>query len=235
MSKKYLIGGIIVIAVIGVFWSIQHWKKTANGDDARLFGEIKDQPALVDLFNKAVTKENDLAAHPDQAGLYFDLGLYWKDIGEQGGPKDFLQKSLAVYESGIPRFGQSNILFYLNAGQLAEETGDYVKARGYYQKAIQISPADESGYIDLANLYNYRLHQPEAAVVAVYNAGQKAMFNATPIVVARAAYFKRIGDYPAALKDYQQLSQVYPNDGGFKIAIQELTAEIKSGATSSKQ
>ncbi|MBI5221737.1 MAG: hypothetical protein HY979_02960 [Candidatus Magasanikbacteria bacterium] len=226
MLKKYLISGAaIILVLVGV--GFLAWQQGFLGGDQALRRQIKNNPALLSLYDKAELKAQELAKHPDNAALYFDLGLYWKSIAEQGGPKEFFNKSLMVYEQGIEKFGQKNILFYLNAGKLAEHVDDFVKAESYYQKAIAISSGDESGYLDLAELYEYRFKKSKDEIVAVFQAGEKKLVNPTPILAAEASYRRRIGDNVAALEEYKVLSQAFPNNPGFKEIIQELEAKIK--------
>ncbi|MBI5729326.1 MAG: hypothetical protein HY983_03760, partial [Candidatus Magasanikbacteria bacterium] len=172
---KILVGIFVVILLAGAGALL--WYRGFIGGDPKLLRSIKDKPELVALFDKAKVREGEIAKKPDDSGLYFSLGLAWKSIAELSAVNQpiFFTRSLAVYEEGIRRFGQKNILFYLNAGKLAERIQDYAKAERYYQKAIEISPADETGYLDLVDLYYYQLHKPEADILPIFDKGLKAM------------------------------------------------------------
>lgn len=218
----------IILAIAAVLWQ----QGIVGNPNRRLLNRIKDQPAMVILFNKALAKEVEIAKTPEEAGLYFDDGLAWKSIAEQmrgtePERKIFFVKSLEVYEMGIAKFGQKNILFYLNGGKLAERIEDYIKAETYYKKAIEISPADESGYLSLVDLYSYRMNKSEEEILKVFSAGETIMVNRAPLVSGRATYLRRIGDYANALKDYQILSQAFPNIPGYKEIIQELKSKLQ--------
>jgi tetratricopeptide (TPR) repeat protein len=226
MQKKYL---YIIVAIILIAVGVGLWHFGFLGGDRALYPSIKNNPALVALYDKAMVKEKEIKASPDKAALYFDLGLTWKSIAEQGGPEEFFNKSLAVYEQGIELFGQKNILFYLNAGNVAERVGDYAKAEEYFKKAFEISPADESGYLELAELYEYKLKKTKDEVVAVFKLGQQKLVNPALIVSARASYLRRQGDWSAALLDYKLLSLNFPANQGYKEIIAELEAKIKEG------
>lgn len=229
MSRKKKIILISIVAVIflaAVFFII--WQKGFWGNsDGRLFKLIQDKPDLVGIFNKVQEAKAAIAKDPENAGFYFNLGLGWKSIGELGGGTPFFQKALEVYEAGIEKFGQKNILFYLNGGKLAERLEDYEKAEKYYKKAIEISSADENGYLYLVDLYSYKMNKSKEDVLKVFEEGQKKMMNSVLLIAGRASYLRRIGDYEMALKDYQLLSENFPDNQGYKIIIAELEQLLK--------
>lgn len=226
MYKKIFI--FLTILLLVTSGALLWYQGIIGNGDRHLLRSIKDKPELVALYNKAKAKEKDIAKNPDEASLYFDLGLEWKSIAEltASNQKEFFTKSLGVYENGIERFGQKNILFYLNAGKLAERIGAFEKAEGYYKKAIEISPADESGYLYLVDLYYYSMHKSEASILAVFDAGLKIMVSPIALTSGRATYLRRAGSYVLALKDYELLSKNFPNNMGYKEIIQELKQKI---------
>ena len=228
MKKKHLYV-IITIIIVGVIGALL-WRQGVFGGDQALLHSIKDKPALVELFNKAAAAEAEIKKDPTKAEQYFNAGLFWKSLAEQGGPEVFFSRSLQVYEQGIKLFGQKNILFYLDAGNLAEHVNDFAKAETYYKKAIEISSGDESGYLNLAHLYFYKLKRPKADILAVYAEGAKRLVNPVIIISDRASYLRQIGDYAAALKDYTTLSLNFPANQGYKDIIAELKAKIKASA-----
>ena len=223
MSKIFFGIGVVVV-LAGVMAGL--WHLGWLGGERALWRQIKDKPALAELYQKARIKEREIAKELEKAEKYFTLGLLWKSIAEQGGPAEFFKKSLAIYEDGIARFGTKNILFYLNGGSVAEQMGDYVKAEIYFKKAIEISPADESGYLDLAELYEYKLKKTKSEILTVFKSGEGKMISALPLISARATYLRRAGDKAAALKDYEILSQSFPNNQGYKDIIAELKSDL---------
>jgi tetratricopeptide (TPR) repeat protein len=226
MSKKLKISlGVLSVLILAGLAGGVYWYLTK---ETRLYNQIKDKPQLVELWNKAKNTEEKIKQKPEEAGYYMESGLDWKSLGEISEIKEFLSRSLSAYEEGIKKFGQKNILFYLNAGNLAEQMGDYTKAESYFKKAIEISSADESGYIELADLYSYKMKKSEAEVVKVYESGMKILMNPAPLIYARGSYLRRIGDYKNALEDYKVLSQNYPDHQGYKEIVSELEGLIKN-------
>ncbi|OGH68988.1 MAG: hypothetical protein A2754_00360 [Candidatus Magasanikbacteria bacterium RIFCSPHIGHO2_01_FULL_47_8] len=227
--KKILIAGGagLVIIVLGLLW-----QQGFLGGDRRLYRSIKENSELVSLFNAAKSKEAEISKDSEKPVPYLDAALDWKSIGERvvDNKNDFFAKSLAVYERGIEKFGQGNVLFYLNAGHVAESMGNYDKAGSYYMKAIEISPADESGYLDLVNLYYYKLHKSKEEILPIFDAGLSKMAFTTPLISGRATYLRRIGAYAEALKDFQVLSRAFPGNLGYKEIIQELQNNIRQAS-----
>ncbi len=228
--KKFFIAGGVGLAAVIVL--VIAWRQGFLGGDNKLYRSIKANPELVNLFNLAKKREAEFAKNPDKPALYFDAGLAWKSIAERkaDGKQPFFEKSLADYERGIEKFGQGNILFYLNAGHMAESLEDYAKAERYYKKAIEISSADESGYLNLVDLYYYKLHKSKEEILSVFSVGTTKMVFTIPLIAARATYLRRVGEYAEALKDYQTLSQAFPQNTGYKEIIQELQNNIRQAS-----
>jgi len=225
MNKRKLIISIIVVLVIVVI--VVLWQKNIiNNPDNKLFNQIKNDPSLVEIFDKAKDVEKRLSDNSVQPQDYLTLGFYWKSLGDRANIKDFYYKSLAVYEAGAEKYGTQNTLFYWNAGKLAEDINDYERAESYYKKSIEIAPGDESGYIGLASLYFYKMKKTEAEVLKVYEEGIKKMVINTPLIAARASYLRLVGDNVKALDDYKILLEIYPDNAGYKEIIKELQQNL---------
>lgn len=227
MKTRFLLIISGVIALIGITSAIV-WRQSG---DRPLQRAITGNAELLKLFSEAKTAEAEIAADPEKVRRYFDAGLAWKSIGELAtttSPLPYFRRSLAVYEKGIVKYGEQNILFYLNAAKLAERLEDFSKAERYFRKAIEISPADESSYLALAEMLDYRLHRPKEQVVAVLNSGLNKMLNPTPLIIARAEYLRRRGFYAEALSDYRTLTANFPRYAGYQLIIKELEEILKS-------
>ncbi len=229
-SKKILAGviGMLFIALI-VFggWYFGF----IPGTDRNIYARIKNNPELLAPYEQIQKDNETIKKTPDKVVAYIDLGLSWKTLGDLS-PTDknvFYQKARDAYQAGAQRFGTKNIIFYLNDGKVAELMGDYAGAEANYKKMIEISAGDESGYINLATLYDYKLHKTPAEILAVYNQGIAKLFNPIAVVGARGTYLRRIGDFQNALPDYELLVKNYPNNQGYKDIVEELKAKIKAG------
>ena len=188
---------------------------------------------MAELWTKANSTEEQIQKEPENVTLYIDAGLDWKSIAEQmeGEEEDrlaFFQKSLEAYERGIEKFGQKNILFYLNAGNVAQRMGDYAKAETYYKKAIAIAPADEMAYLALTDMYHFKLGKPKEDILPLFEAGIEIMVNPLPLISGRATYLRQIGEYAAALEDYRLLSKRFPENQGYTDIVAELEKALSA-------
>ena len=165
---------------------------------------------------------------PNDVGRYFTLGLAWKTLGEKTHDSFFFEKALEVYDRGAKKFGAKNILFYWNAGKLAEELGQYQKAENYYLKSIALADSYAEGYQYLAELYRYKLKLSKEKVAAVYDQGIKKLFNPLPLVQSRAAYLRSVVDYAGALPDYELLAKNFPENQGLQEVVKDLRQKINN-------
>lgn len=231
MTKRAMMVGGGIAGILLVAGGIL-WYQGLLGGERALRLKISGNAELLELYDKARAREKEIAQSSEpKASWYLTLGLDWKSIAELGGPKEFFEKSLSVYEQGIDKFGQQNILFYINAGNIARRLDDFAKAERYYRKAMDLSPADESGYISLAELYEYSLKKPASAVLDVFHAGEKKMVNPTPLIAAEATFLRRQGDAAGALAVYRVLAKAFPDHQGYKEIISELESAVAASTT----
>ncbi|OGH69489.1 MAG: hypothetical protein A3C90_00010 [Candidatus Magasanikbacteria bacterium RIFCSPHIGHO2_02_FULL_51_14] len=227
-KRKFFFGAAVLIAISGLWYF-----GVFDGEEQRMFALIEDQPAMAELWTKANSTEEQIQKEPENVTLYIDAGLDWKSIAEQmeGEEEDrlaFFQKSLEAYERGIEKFGQKNILFYLNAGNVAQRMGDYAKAETYYKKAIAIAPADEMAYLALTDMYHFKLGKPKEDILPLFEAGIEIMVNPLPLISGRATYLRQIGEYAAALEDYRLLSKRFPENQGYTDIVAELEKALSA-------
>lgn len=228
---KKIIVGVVALLILAGGALVAYRQGWLGVGDKKLYNLVKNNQEYLDLYNKAKEKELAIAQKPDNASLYVDAGLYWKSIAERiGAPnnKIFFKRSLQVYEQGIEKFGKGNILFYHNGGALAEHLNDFAKSESYYRQEIAISPNDEMGYIDLFQLYDFKLHKSKEEALPILDSGIKTLLNPASLVSVRATYLRRVGDYKNALSDYELLSKNYPTNQGYKDIIAELKAKLSN-------
>ncbi len=224
LLKRHLIIGLIIIILALV---IGRSFLTAQLDDWQISRRLNGNAEWLADYQKIKEIIARDQKEPNDIGRQFTLGLAWKSLGEKTQDKFFFEKSLAVYRRGAEYFGAKNILFYWNAGKLAEELERYDEAEKYYLKSIKLGESYAEGYQYLAELYQYKLKSPKEKILAVYEEGIKKLFNAASLIQGRASYLRSIGDYEAALKDYELLAQNFPNSQAFKDVVKELEAKAR--------
>lgn len=231
LAAIFIGGAVGVAALVGGLW----YAGLVGASARRLLPLIKNYPELRSYYDAATAREASIKAEPEEAAHYLSASLNWKTIAELLPPgaserRIFYSRALGVLETGIVKFGQKNIVFYLNAGHLAEYLEDYATAENYFKQAIGRSPGDETGYLALADLYRYRLGKSPAEVAAVYMSGISRIPEPAPLLAARASFLKSAGDWGAALEDYELLSKKFPANQAYPAVIQELKAQLKSGS-----
>lgn len=231
VAKKYhwLIGLVVAAVVAAAVMVVFLYSQGIIGNpDRQLYNTVKNKPEVLAMYKAAEEAQKKIALAPDKPGLYLDAGLEWKGLGDMLQDKRFLVKSLAIYEDGAERFGESNILFYLNAGKVAESMGEFEKAEKYYRRASAISPLDETPYMYLADLFVYKLKKSKNEILAVFAEAEVVVGDRFSIVWARGSYLRDVGDYAGALKDYEILVKSFPDRTGYKQIVAELKAKLKA-------
>lgn len=221
-NKKLLIGVAAVAALLLVFNIVGKDRV----EEWRVKMHIKNNPEWLADYDKIKGLIERDKQEPNDVGRLFTLGLAWKSLGEKTRDPFFFEKSLAVYERGAEHFGGRNVLFYWNAGKVAEELGRYEDAEKHYLKSIKLADGYAEGYQHLTDLYIYKLKKHKEEILQVFAQGIKTLFDPLPLIALRAAYLRRIGDDAAALPDYQLLAKNFPNNQAFQEVINELTQRL---------
>ena len=230
MKKNKLIWLIVLVVVVllGVGAVIFWGKGIQDNLDQKKFEQLlQGKPDLLSKLEVVLTAEKNLTANEQEAGKYIDIGLKWKTIGELSNQNVFFEKSLAIFERGIKKVGQKNILFYLDAGKIAERLGDFSKAENYYNNAIEIGPNYNDGYLALAELYQLKMKKTTDEIIKVYDDGLKNVVRDGQLTLEKASYLRKVGKNKEALDLYKELSAGYPTNQGFKDVIKQLETLVK--------
>ncbi len=228
MSKKNIII-IVVSAVIllaaGAILFFQFYPEN-KFEQRKIIKMLSGKPELLAKYDEIKAFEKRLKAEKqNEVNLLFNLGFYWKGLGELTKENFFFEKSLAIYEKGMKVTADKNVLFYWNAGKVAERLGNFSLAEEYYKKSITISPSYEDGYINLADLYRLKLNKKPEEILAVYQAGLEATMANANLFLGKCSYLRQLNKNSEALACYELLSQSYPDNQGYKDMVAELKAK----------
>lgn len=229
MSKKNIII-IVVSAVIilaaGTLLFFQFYPEN-KFEQRKIIKMLSGKPELLAKYDEIKAFEKRLKTEKqNEVNLLFNIGFYWKGLGELTEENFFFEKSLAIYEQGMKVTADKNVLFYWNAGKVAERLGDFSLAEEYYKKSITISPSYEDGYEDLADLYQYKLKKTPEEILAIYDAGIEAAMGDANLFLEKCSYLRSLGRDSDALACYELLSQSYPDHQGYKDTVAELKEKI---------
>lgn len=233
MSKrnKVTIGIIVVLCVIGasIATAVYYQRTAAVREEQTVLAKLKGNQDLLAVYDK-IKKAEAVLQHPkdqnEETAYLLSLANNWKDLAEQTKDDYFYNKALSAFEEGIRKFGEKNVIFYWNAGGLAENHGDFATAEHYYKESIRIAPAYGDGYIKLAELYRFRVHKTDDEVEAVYKQGRTTNPMNGPLLLENAAYLKGIGRYKDAIEEYKLLLKVFPGNAGYLQSIKDMEAKL---------
>ncbi len=231
MSKrnKLIALSILGVLVLGFGSAIYYQRAAPAREQQTVLQKLGNKSELFAIYDK-VKSAQAVLQHPkdegEETGNLISLGNNWKALAELTKDDYFYNKALAAYQEGIRKFGEKNVIFYWNAGGLAENHGDFALAEHYYKESIRIAPSYGDGYIKLAELYHFRMHKSDDEVEAVYKQGRNANPADGPLILENAVYLKSIGRYKDAVEEYKILLKVYPDNTGYQQSIKELEAKL---------
>ena len=191
LLSLFLIAALLVLALF-LYFSKNNDSFLNNFLTSEIDGLRDQNPELalyIDDIEKFSKKLND-----QEIATYADLGLAFKSLADQTGDKKHYQKALDVYEKAIELTKRKNIVFILNAGNMAVYTGDYQTAKSYYEEAISVAPGDIAGYQKLIELHMYQLKSPKEDIIAVFDKGIKRMFDPDALKKWKASYLKSLNE-----------------------------------------
>lgn len=129
----------------------------------------KDYPQLVSFVDDIKAEAEKVQVAPNEIVNYFDLGLAWKSLADRTKNKEHYRSALLVYEAGIKKTAGKNTIFFNNAGHMAEYLEDYNLAEQYYRQAINVDSGDFNNYVNLIELYQYKLKKSKPEIMAVFD------------------------------------------------------------------
>jgi len=199
MNKKIIIAVLALLLVIFLGWYFLYYNQAENSA-VQLEKLKQEQPQLTSYIDDVVKEEENLNKDKININSYLVLGLAWKSLADRVSDlkiedyKMYYKNALAVYEKGVEITNRSNIVFMVNAGNMAKYLEDYELAEDYYKEAITVAPGDTPNYILLAELYEYKMNKPKEEIVAVYDKGiERVVLYPGFLDKRKESYLERIG------------------------------------------
>ena len=178
--KKILLFIILFLAVGGVGWYVWRDKGASWQEKSVVAGDLPELPlapvvdAPQDLKSRAMAiiarpilvknelsvsaKENAIAKLKEIAELikqdyntiypWFDLGAYRKLIGDYDG-------AIEAWNFAITAWPKDFVAYHNLGGLYGFTLKNYPKSEEYFLKSIEVNPGNISGYLELADLYEY--------------------------------------------------------------------------------
>lgn len=217
------LAAMVLLAAAGA--AVYKYKFAPKGEEKEVLQKIGNQETLVKKYDEIKQMEQKFTKEekPD-IGRLFSLGMAWKSQGDATQDKYFYQKALETYETGIKYYGKENVLFYWNAGKMAEYLLNYPLAETYYRKSIEISSPYNEPYEYLFDLYANKMKKTPDECIKVLNEGIEKTAGSASLVLKKCSYLRTISRTKDAIACYDILSQGYPDNQGYKDIVNELKA-----------
>ncbi len=201
-SQNKIIAGIVLVVLIlgGCF---AYYSTRAPGIPSR--ASLDGKPELQVAYDKALAAEKAIPSDKTNPLQYVIASSEWKTIGDFTNNPVWYRRALSVLQEGITATKGTNSLLITNAAVIATISGDFETARALYEQAIADAPGDGSYYTALAHLLSGKMHASQADVLKIYTRAIERVIGGADIIQDRALYFKSVGRYDDALKDYEQL------------------------------
>lgn len=171
------------------------------------FFSLKDYDRSLEVYNKLK------ATSGRNVKILARIGEIYYEKGE-------LDNALASFRriTEIEPATENARVAYLNMGNILDDAHRYDEAIESYQKALAISPKDDTTLYNLGIAYKHA-NKPELAIEAWRKAADLNHDDPKPLAAVADFYYDR-GFYDLAEKEYQRLLARWPNlpEGHFKIA-----------------
>jgi len=197
MKKKnifLILGGIVLIIVVVALFFV--FKPTQDPVDK--FAELRENyPELNTVIDDIVKAEAKLEEDENRVESYATLGIAWKTLAEEmknrntKDYKDYFQKTLEVYKKAIEITNRQNTLFLMNAGNIEELLGNYEATEEYYKESISLAPGLDIYYVNLAELYEYKMNKTKEEIVAVFEDGEARVMNPDFLKKRKESFLER--------------------------------------------
>jgi len=218
MSKKTKII-IIVVAVVlilgGLFaWQTWQWQGKIGGLKnyvVSLFSgeKAEELPANIkEAYEKLKTDATNIDA-------YLALASWKREKGD-------IVEAIKLYEAAL-EIRPTDTLLLGNVAELYTRNGQYDKSEAAYLKIIDTNPKWLSAYRSLVDLYHYQLPDKRAEIPGILEKGIKN----NPEIEAEfagqlAVYYKEFGPKEEAIKWYEKLIKLSPDNETAKKDLEEL-------------
>lgn len=193
MFKKQIAIIISIILFIILAGGIFYYFYFYNPIEAKLQDLKKTLPEFTEFIDEIIKMEKALKKDKTRIENYLNLGLSWKSLADRTRDPEHYQQALKIYQEGIKLTKHKNTVFINNAGHMAEYLENFALAENYYKEAIGVAPGDELGYLNLIDLYRYKLKKSPEEIMAVFDQGIAKMFNPRILETRKKQYLEEIG------------------------------------------
>lgn len=222
LTKKHIIGGAVVLIVIIVISIFGWWR-----------GNIFGQKPPVSQANYQLNNDQD-QQHYDSLQNGLEMLNDYPDSFEARVNIARERAYFRDYDEAIKMYQQANevspknTLAWGNLAFLFFDLGRFDEAEACYLQAIKNKPTEVGFYIDLSQMYYEKMDKPqEAKDILLQGLSYDLNKKSGTLMSALANYYEIERNYSEALKWYQKMLEVNPDNDAVKGKVEELMAKNK--------
>ncbi|NQU83149.1 MAG: hypothetical protein HQ536_00395 [Parcubacteria group bacterium] len=229
--KKIIFIILVFVVLGGGIWGILRWNDTRSfkQEEEKMLALIASNE-LRDDYDEARKAEAKIKETPDILLPYIQAGFAWKILADSTREEVFYKKATDVYKQAIDHFEMQYYMPYANLASIYQTLGEFEKTEEMLKKALQIVPGEAPLYTKLAELYHYDMNKTPEEVLAVYDEGIERGLSAIPLMIAKAAYLRDIGQLEESIVIYEEIYAATGSES-YKSEIDRLKSEL-SGVSS---
>lgn len=225
MSKKYIVGGLVVVALIagGIFLKT----RTQTSVPVQNFVSYKDPGLTADekaVFQKKITElETALKDAKDtntKFKLTMQIGIQHYALGELALAKEQYMIAAKILPDNPTVWSELYVV--------ENAMTDYQSARAHIQKAIDLNPASPQYWRWKIDLEKDHFSPTPKMIEDLYTEALAKTNNSAEILSLEARYFETIQRYTDAMDIWKHLKEVNPSESTvYDQEIKTLQAKIK--------
>lgn len=217
MSKKtkiIIFVAVIVLIVGGLLtWQILSWQGKMGGLSSYISSLFSGEEENLPDDVKAAYET--LKSDPSNTSAYMKIALWKRDNGD-------LEEAIRLYETAL-EIKPDDTLLLMNAADLYIRNKQYAEAAGAYVKVTESNPKWLAAYRSLADLYRYQMPERKIEIPSILKKGLEANSeNELYFVAPLAIYYKDFGPIDEAIRWYERLLELDPNNITAQKELEEL-------------
>lgn len=226
---RYGIIAVLALILVGGVAYFGYPAYASAQKERALIQRIQRNKDAVTEYAAVVKREEEIKKDLKNGELYLSLGNHWDAIADVLNDRLAREHAIHSYERGIAVVGTNGDLLYLNAGNDYRSLGLYTDAEKKYKQAMQVNPADATGYQDLIELYRVNMKKGPTDIMPIYQQGLDKLVENAYLVQSLAEYYVFLGQPEKSLQYYQLLAKKYP--GQFDPIVAKITQQIATSST----
>jgi len=216
-KKKIIILIIVAIILVGAGFFLVNWQKTMPQLDPApqdKYAELSQEQQ-----EKLTKAEQKIKDNPDDLISYVELALLQNQFG-------WTDDAIKTYEK-VLFVNPNDVLALNNLANIYKNLKQYEKAEEYFLRIIDFNPRVRvQTYIDLVDIYRFHLTDKRDQIPIILEKGYEHNPEREALFLSHiAVYHKDFGDKEKAIKNYQALLELEPENQTARAELEELLAE----------